>query len=131
MYRVRLPLPDGCRAIVLGEVVDDAGATRVHLTSTQILGAHLLALSDSADRFLSRLELAVGIATITWGILRVVDVVAEFYVDRLKKDERRDIVSIVPLSSRVLKFVISSIALIALLQNIEFDVTGLVAGLVE
>jgi len=58
-----------------------------------------------------------------------VDVVAELYVDRLKKDERRELVSILPLASRVLKFVISSIALIALLQNVGFNVSGLVAGL--
>ena len=93
------------------------------------VGAHLLALSDSPDRFLSRLELALVIAAITWGILRVVDVVAKLYVDRLKKDERRELVSILPLASRVLKFVISSIALIALLQNVGFNVSGLVAGL--
>jgi MscS family membrane protein len=92
------------------------------------VGAHLLSLSDSADRFLSRLELALVIAAITWGILRVVDVVARLYVDRLKKDERKGLVSLVPLAGQVLKFVILSIALIALLQNIGFDVSGLIAG---
>jgi MscS family membrane protein len=92
-------------------------------------GAYLLALSDPAYRFLSGLELALAIVAITWGLLRVVDVAGRSYVERLKEDERKGMVTIVPLAKRVLKFVISLIALIALLQNIGFNVSGLVAGL--
>jgi MscS family membrane protein len=92
-------------------------------------GSVLLALSVPAYRFLNTLEIAFAVLSVTWGLLRTVDVAAGLYVERLKTEERKELISVVPLASRVAKSLILALALIALLQNVGFDVTGLIAGL--
>ncbi len=92
-------------------------------------GSVPLALSVPAYRLLSTLEVASAVLAFTWGLLRCVDVAAELYIERLKKEERRALISVVPLARRVVKAVVLALALVALLQNVGFDVTGLIAGL--
>jgi MscS family membrane protein len=92
-------------------------------------GTGFLALAVPADDFLRKLEIALVITGVTWALLRGVDVVAESYVTRLEQDEDRTLVSIIPLTSRVLQGFILAIGLIVLMQNVGLNVTGLVAGL--
>ncbi|NIQ29259.1 MAG: mechanosensitive ion channel, partial [Acidobacteria bacterium] len=92
-------------------------------------GSVLLALSVPAYDFLGKLEIAAVVLAFTWGLLRGVDVAAELYIERLTSEGRKALISVVPLAGRVTKAIILAIALVALLQNIGFDVTGLIAGL--
>ena len=136
-WALALVLRGTARAVVrrTETVIDDHQVDRLYGPFRLLLwvvlfaiGAVFLALSVPAYRFLSKLELALAVVAITWGLLRCVDVAAAFYIERLKVDERKALVSIVPLASRVVQFVILTVALIALLQNIGFNVTGLIAG---
>jgi MscS family membrane protein len=92
-------------------------------------GSVFLALSVPAYQLLSTLEIVSAVIAFTWGLLRGVDVAAEIYVERLKKEKRKTLISMVPLAGRVVKSVVLALALVALLQNVGFDVTGLIAGL--
>ena len=93
------------------------------------VGSVFLALSVPAYQFLNTLEVALAVLAFTWGLIRCVDVASELYIERLHQEERKELISVVPLASRVVKAVILALALVALLQNIGFNVTGLVAGL--
>ena len=107
-----------------------AGPVRLLLTVLLFaVGAVFLALSIPAFRFLTRLEIVLVVLGFTWALLRLVDVSAETYLARLREHERKTLISVVPLVSRVMKFVVVAVGTIVLLQNVGFDVTGLLAGL--
>jgi MscS family membrane protein len=117
-------------------VVDDRlldrliGPARLLLTVVLFaVGSVPLALSVPGYRLLNTLEISIAVLAFTWGLLRGVDVTAELYVERLEREERRSLISVVPLAGRVAKSVVLALALVALLQNAGFDVTGLIAGL--
>jgi MscS family membrane protein len=93
------------------------------------LGSLMLRFSVPVYRFLGGLEKAVAVLAITWVALRVVDIITALFNERLVAAGRVSAVAVLPLGRRTVKVFIIALALIAVLQNLGFQVTGLIAGL--
>jgi MscS family membrane protein len=88
-----------------------------------------LALAVRVYDWLGRLEQALLIAVLAWLTMRGVDVLARAAEARLRGADRQAAMAVLPLGRRVAKAFLVLVALIALLQNVGFNVTGLIAGL--
>ncbi len=88
-----------------------------------------LGLAMPARRFLVGLEKGLFVLVATWAILRLLDLAAGIVSVRLRDRGRKQLLSMVPLGRRTIKVVFLALALVALLQNLGFNVTSLVAGL--
>jgi hypothetical protein len=72
---------------------------------------------------------AVVVAALTWFALRLIDIVTQRMEDHLTARGQGTAVSMLPLGRRTAKAFLIAIAALALLQNIGFNVSGLIAGL--
>jgi MscS family membrane protein len=88
-----------------------------------------LALAVPVDRALTALENAFLVLGVAWLTLRSVDVAARFLHDRWQATGETGAVGLVPLGRRVAKVFLGGIAVIAVLQNLGVNVTGILAGL--
>ncbi len=88
-----------------------------------------LGLAIPARKFLVGLEKGLFVLVATWAILRLLDLGANIVSIRLKEQGRRQLLSMVPLGRRTIKVVFLALAFVALLQNLGFNVTSLIAGL--
>lgn len=92
-------------------------------------GSLALALSLPALQLLSNVLKGLAVVAAAWFGLRVVDILADAVRRHLEETDRRAVVAVVPLGARVAKVVLGAIALVVVLQNLGFNVTGLIAGL--
>ena len=92
-------------------------------------GTRFLALSLRVQHVFGALELGFVIVAITWVLLRAVDVVAEHVSRRLIRRQHFSAASVVPLARRTVKVVVATIALSAMLENVGYNVTGVIAAL--
>jgi MscS family membrane protein len=88
-----------------------------------------LGLSVPAQGFFSNVEKALGIAAVTWLVLRLVDVFGHVVERRLEERGQAAATSLVPLSRKTVKVALVALALLAALDTFGFDVTALIAGL--
>jgi MscS family membrane protein len=88
-----------------------------------------LALALPVQGFFGAVEKAVLIIVVTWLLFRIVNAVGLVLAGRLQAQGRAPAVAVVPLGQKTIKVVILALALLALLQNLGFNVTGIVAGL--
>jgi MscS family membrane protein len=104
--------------------------TRLLITLAVVAaGLPWLALTVPAQRVTTRVHTTLGILAVTWLWLRVVDVVAEAAAARLRHHGRASAVSMIPLGRRSLRVFVGIIAGIAIVQNLGYDATGILAGL--
>jgi len=89
----------------------------------------LLRLSVPAHALLSGLERGLAVVLATWVVLRWIDVIEDVLRRRFAAEGRTALIATLPLGSRTLKVALFLLAGIALLQNLGFNVTGLLAGL--
>jgi len=94
-----------------------------------IAGAAGLALPIGAFGVIGNLAVGMAVLLVTWLILRIIDLFAGVLQEHLEESGRRSAAAILPLARRGLKGFLLAIALVALLQNVGFNVTGLIAGL--
>jgi MscS family membrane protein len=94
-----------------------------------LAGSWFLWLPLPAHNFLLQLEKGLAIAAVAWFAMRIVDVFSELMERRLESKGERAAATIVPLGRRTVKVFLFLVAGIALLQNVGFNVTGLIAGL--
>jgi MscS family membrane protein len=92
------------------------------------LGATYLRLSVPAKRTLGHIGVALLVALVAWTLMRLVDLAISRTLAKLQAEGRRSGVSTLVLMRRVLKGVIVVVAVLALLQNLGFNVSGLLAG---
>jgi MscS family membrane protein len=92
-------------------------------------GVPFLALALPAQRIVVGAEKALATVTVTWLLLRLLDVVMGRMERRLGEQHHVRAVATVPLGRRTLKVFVVTVAFIASLQNFGFNVTGLIAGL--
>ncbi len=92
-------------------------------------GALLLRLAVPAQRFLTGLEKGLAVLVGAWLFLRLIDLGAGLLRERLAREGKLSAVAVLPLGEKTVKVVILAFALIALLQNLGFNVTGILAGL--
>jgi len=92
------------------------------------IGATFLAFSFSAQRVITAITDLLLLAAFTWVLLRVVDAAAHVAEERYV-GPRKHIASLVPLVRRTAKGFVIVMAVLAVLQNIGYDVSSLIAGL--
>lgn len=93
------------------------------------LGSLALELPTPAHQFVSNALMALAVLTAAWLALRLVDTVSSLIAEHLMQIGRPQATAILPLGRRVVKVFLGAIALLLLLQNLGFNVTGLIAGL--
>ena len=92
-------------------------------------GSALLTLSIHARSVFGELEKALAILLVTWLIFRASDVMGGLLADQYTWWGRPAASAVVPLGVKAAKIVVAILALIAVLQNVGINVTGVLAGL--
>jgi MscS family membrane protein len=90
---------------------------------------YTLGLPRGFHRTIAGVEKVAAIVALTWVLLRLVDVFAHIVEQRFVERAQRSALSIVPLGRRTLRAFVFVIAAVAVLQNLGFHVTGIIAGL--
>ncbi|HEY7249829.1 MAG TPA: mechanosensitive ion channel domain-containing protein [Methylomirabilota bacterium] len=93
------------------------------------LGSGLLNFSISAHQFLREVEKAAIIVVLAWVVVRMTDLLADLATERLRSAGRSSAIAVVPLGRKATKVLIGVLAVLAVLQNIGLNVTGILAGL--
>jgi MscS family membrane protein len=93
-----------------------------------VVGALVLRLPIPAGHMLTKVIIGLVITLFTWAAMRLVDLAVVRTIDRLRSQGRRSGVSTLVLMRRIIKGVIMVIGALVLLQNIGFNVTGILAG---
>lgn len=96
-----------------------------------VFGTAVLALRLPAPAvaLVAAFDSALAVVVLAWATLRLVDVSASVAMEALVARGRAAAVSVVPLGSKAAKIAILGFALLAILQNVGINVTGLLAGL--
>ena len=92
-------------------------------------GSALLGLSIPARGFVAELEKALAIVIVTWLTFRASDVMGGLLADQFTWWGRPAASAVVPLGVKSAKIVVVIFALLAVLQNVGVNVTGVLAGL--
>ena len=113
---------------------DDAflemGVGSLHLAIIVVVffaATKFLALAPSAQHFVNSACKVLAVVSVTWFLLRSIDIVSSILLT--SHAGQAAAVSLLPMGRRAAKTFVLVIALVSLLQNVGFDVTGLVAGL--
>ena len=93
------------------------------------LGTLLLRLSVGAQRLMSGVCKALLVITFAWLAMRIVDLVSELIEQRFTQQGETTAITIVPVVRRVTKVFLILIVVLSGLQNLGYNVTGLIAGL--
>jgi MscS family membrane protein len=116
--------------------LDDRIIESVHrplrLTATLYLflaGSYWLRLGVPIQRFLVSVSRGLTILLVAWVCLRLVDILTRAARERMVREERRAAVSMLDLGCRVAKVLIVALGFLGLLQNLGFNVSGIMAGL--
>jgi MscS family membrane protein len=116
--------------------LDDRIVESVHrplrLTATLYLflaGSYWLRLDVPVQGFLVRVSRGLTVLLVTWVFLRLVDILTSAARERMVREERRAAVSMLDLGCRAAKVLIVALGLLGLLQNLGFNVSGIMAGL--
>jgi MscS family membrane protein len=92
-------------------------------------GLPLFALALPVDRVLEGIATVLLVLGVTWWLLRAVGVAAEVASERLSAEGRPGALGLVPLGRRATQVFLVLLAIIAVLQNLGVNVTGILAGL--
>jgi MscS family membrane protein len=93
------------------------------------VGLRFLALAVPVERAIAAAAGVLAVLGVSWLLLRAVDVAAEWVQHRMQAQGRPGAVGLVPLGRRTAKVFLGSLAVIAVLQNLGVNVTGILAGL--
>ena len=89
----------------------------------------LLRLAVPVQRFLTGLEKGLAVLIGAWMVLKMIDLGTGLLRERLAREGKSSAIAVLPLGEKTVKVVILAFALVALMQNLGFNVTGLLAGL--
>jgi len=92
-------------------------------------GLPFLALALPVDRALEGVLTVLVVLGVTWWLLRAVGVAAQVATERLSAAGRPGALGLVPLGRRAAQVFLVVLAVIAVLQNLGVNVTGILAGL--
>jgi MscS family membrane protein len=92
-------------------------------------GLRFLALAVPAERAIQVVASALAVSGAAWLLMRALDVGAEAVRERLIQQGRPGAVGLVPLGRRIAKAFLAALAVIAVMQNVGVNVTGILAGL--
>jgi MscS family membrane protein len=129
--RVLRPLAGRAAPVLGGQIVTViSGPLRFTIgVLAFFVGSALLNLSIPAHRFFVGIEKALVIIIVAWFVLRMIDVLGDLATARLLGAGRPTATAVVPLGRKATKVIIVALALLAVLQNVGINVTGVLAGL--
>jgi MscS family membrane protein len=78
---------------------------------------------------LATVELIVALTALTWFFLRLIDITFEYGRSALLQNGRIAAIAVIPLARRIVKVLLTSIALLFVLDNLGFDSRSVLAGL--
>jgi len=93
-----------------------------------VIGAQWLRLSVPAKRFLGNILIGLLLVLLTWMALRLIDFATSRTLDKLAAQGRRSGVTTLILMRRMAKAVVLIVAGLAGMQNLGFNISGLLAG---
>ncbi len=93
------------------------------------LALHFLQLPPNALRIVELAVRFVCITAVVWGAYRLVDLLSAFLESRAKKTESKFDDLLIPLSRKSLKIFVVAFGLVFIADNLQVDITSLVAGL--
>ncbi len=94
------------------------------------VGTFFLTLNAAAEKFFDNIVLMLLAITVTWFILRLVDMLISVYVEPLvDKSESKLDDQLLPLIRKSAKTVIAILAAILVLSNLGYDIMSILAGL--
>lgn len=94
-----------------------------------VVGAAFLDLSIPARGFLGEVEKVLIIVIAAWLVLKSLDVFSHLATQHFGQRGRTAAIAVVPLGRKATKVAVVGLAVLAALQNVGFNVTGLLAGL--
>jgi MscS family membrane protein len=129
-YVIRNRAPDHRRVFWLAEFARvNRGILFLAISVIALIAVPTLSFTDDAEniiKVIARLIAAVSVVAIAF---RLADIFADYLVDRAADTETKLDDQLVPLVRTVLKAFIIAIGLLFILQNLDVDITSLVAGL--
>jgi len=114
------------------DVLLEKGVGPLRLSATVLVfyvAAQFLSPSIPALHGIASACKVAGVLAMTWFLLRLVDVASSILFDRLQTRDAAAASTLLPMGRRAVKIFVLIVAAISLLQNIGFNITGLVAGL--
>lgn len=121
--RFRRALEDRVAQLIVGPLRLGIGITLF------ISGSFLLGLALPVQAFFNAAAEALVVAAATWLALRLVDIGMLKAEDHLIGRGQASAVAMLPLGRRTVKLFLIAVAALAILQNVGFNVSGLLAGL--
>jgi len=121
--RTSTPIDDVLVQMIVGPVRLAVG------TAIFWAGVYPIWLALPVHRFVLGVLKALLTVAITWFALRLIDATARVMLRRYLARGQLAANSVVPLGRRTLKVIVALMALLAILQNLGFNVTGIIAGL--
>jgi len=88
-----------------------------------------IGLTPSGEAAIVVLTKVVAVMSVAWLALRLVDLFSAFIDQRLEIRGDNSAKTLVPMGRRIAKIFVLAIAVLSLLQNLGFNITGLLAGL--
>lgn len=89
----------------------------------------LLGLAVPVEEFLRGVLKGLAVVVVAWLFLRLVDLAGGILRARLQREGKSTAVAVLPLGEKAVKVAILALGATAMLQNLGFNVTGVVAGL--
>jgi len=102
----------------------------VIITAGFWIGTFFLTLNETAQKFFDNIVFVLLIISLTWFLLRFIDVLIKLYVEPLaEKTESKLDDQLLPLVRKFSKAVIGILAVIVVLSNLGYDILSILAGL--
>lgn len=92
-------------------------------------GTYALQLPDQASAMMTIAFKVLFIISATWILIRLVDIVSGILKRRLEASGNTATITLVPLGRRVIKAFVYILAILSVLQNLGFNISGVLAGL--
>lgn len=93
------------------------------------LGLWLLRLALPVHEFLQGLQKGLAVVAFAWLFMRIVDVLTGVLRARLQKVGKQSALTVLPLGEKAIKAAVVGLAALMMLQNLGFNITGILAGL--
>lgn len=93
------------------------------------LGLLVLRLALPVHEFLQGLQKGLGVVAFAWLFMRLVDVLAGVLRARLQNVGKQSALTVLPLGEKAIKVAVVGLAALMMLQNLGFNITGVLAGL--
>lgn len=88
-----------------------------------------LVLPDAASGLVENVALVIGLLTVLWLAFRAIDEGAETLDQRLSSKGPFKLRGLIPIGSTLVKMIVVGLAVVVLLENLGYNVAGILAGL--